>query len=164
MRNNKDAKFQISFGMLFSIIIIIFTIAIAVYAINYFLKLKSCTELVGFYDSLKENVDRVYASNFAEQTLKLSVPGETLEVCFGNISEAKTRYPDEYKELERLSTRGYNVYLYPSVKKCSQTQPGIKIDRVYVDKFFCQDIMSNKLDIKLIKEFNEPKVRITASQ
>jgi hypothetical protein len=156
----KKGQFSISFGMIFSIIIIIFSIAIAVYVINYFLKLQSCTEVVDFYTNLKSEVDNAYGASIANKELSLGVPGGVDEVCFGDVNLARDTNPTEYKSLSLLSERGYNVYFYPMNQKCAKAQPGYKLDRAVVDSFFCVETEGGKVNARLIKEFNQPKVKI----
>ena len=156
----KRAQIDISFGMMFSIIIIIATIAVAAYAINYFLKLQNCTEIVGFYSELKDNVDKAYSSSFSNNLIELSTPGGAEEICFGNISKAGSGYPLEYKELGRLSGRNYNVYIYPSNQKCANSQPGYRLEKAEIREFFCASIISGKVKLRIVKEFNEPKARV----
>ena len=63
---DKKGQIDISFGMIFSIIIIIATVAIGFYVITYFLNLSSCTKVGLFWNSLNEEVDKAWNSDIAQ--------------------------------------------------------------------------------------------------
>ena len=59
---NKRGQIDISFGMIFSIILIIAVVGVAFYVINNFIELKKCTEIGLFYDDLKKYIDEAWQS------------------------------------------------------------------------------------------------------
>src|SRR3989338_2426588 len=56
---------ELSFSMIFSIIVIIAIVAVAFYMISYLLKLKNCTELGLFGRDLQDTIDRAWNSDSA---------------------------------------------------------------------------------------------------
>ena len=84
---DKKGQIDISFGMIFSIIIIIATVAIGFYVITYFLNLSSCTKVGLFWNSLNEEVDKAWNSDIAQTVYTKDVPSGITHVCFGNFTQ-----------------------------------------------------------------------------
>ena len=62
MKKRKKAQIKLSFGMIFSIILIIVFLAFAFYAIKVFLGIQNTAQIGKFISDLKSDVDRVWKS------------------------------------------------------------------------------------------------------
>ena len=58
----KRGQIQISFGMIFSIIIIIAIVAVSIYVITIFLDFNKCGKVVLFYEDLEEEIQKAWES------------------------------------------------------------------------------------------------------
>jgi len=86
----KRGQLQLSFGMIFSIILIIVFIAFAFYAIMKFLDIKD-TALIGkFQNKLQKDVDKIWKGQQGSQKVEYILPNKIEAVCFVN---------DEYENL-----------------------------------------------------------------
>lgn len=130
----KRGQIDISFGMIFSIILIIVFVALAIYAIVMFLNLQKCASTGLFKDDLQGEVTRAWGSDEMSFTKDFSLPGQITEVCFVNASEAyKGEFKQEYDSFQRYASRGYNMLFYPTEKTC-EGQTGFAIDNIDIDK------------------------------
>src|SRR3990167_1258347 len=93
--NNKRGQHttSIPFGIIFSIILIVFFIVIAFIAIRFFLDLGQVTEVELFYDRLQEKIDKV---------------------CFGNLTNTITNRADhEVIKKDPKYSSEHNIFLIP---------------------------------------------------
>jgi hypothetical protein len=79
---SKKAQMKISFGMIFSIILIIAFIAFAFYAIIIFIGIGNEADVGVFVNSLQEDVNRLWKSSHASQVFTYELPSEVKKVCF----------------------------------------------------------------------------------
>lgn len=152
----KKGQFQLSFGMIFSIIIIIAIVGVSFYVITKFIGTSKCTEIALFYDSLKSHTEKAWRSTINKDTFTFALPSGIEEVCFGDISQSKR---DEIKK-EFVNSNG-NVFLYPARKACDSTLSSIKLEHVTIPSFFCVKAEDNKISIKTSKTQFEPLVTIS---
>lgn len=159
---------QISFGMIFSILIIIFTIATAFYVISVFLRTKSCVDAGFFYDKLDNKAGAAWRATAVSDILTLDVPAKVKAVCFGNLTEeGGTQFVDDAKMRDELrksiaATRsGANVFLYPMYEGCEGKFPYHKIEHITVENFFCVRAVDGKITINLKKGVFDPLVKIS---
>src|SRR3989344_8357256 len=94
----KRGQMDISFGMIFSIILIIAVLAIAFYVIRYFSALSSCTSVGLFYTALTKEVDQSWATTTSKSIFSGNVPGSVDYVCFGNLNQP---YPQDDVDLRK---------------------------------------------------------------
>jgi len=112
---SKHSAIQISFGMIFSIILIVAFIAVAFYAINYFLGIKFCADIGMFKDDLQETINSAWTSDSVSETFSLSLPGSINYVCFVDLADknGNGRYTAYYDELKKDYTPEVNMFFYP---------------------------------------------------
>ena len=82
----KRGALQISFGMLFSVILIVAFIVVAFYAINVFLNLQKCSEMGLYKSDLQSAVDRAWLSEEASEIFEAKVPSNIDFACFSFFS------------------------------------------------------------------------------
>lgn len=158
----KKGEFQLSFSMIFSIIVIIAIIGIAFYVITYFLSLSKCTEVGLFYDDFKKHIDRAWRASIHEDSNALkdsTLPSSIEFVCFGNHTQTPL---DKYKKQYNYF-RGYedeNFFLYPANKACDGELSALKLEHVRTENFFCVPVKNNRIKIKTIKDYSDSLVTI----
>lgn len=151
MKKKKRGQIQISFGMIFSIIIIIATLAVAFFVITHFLNLSGCTKTSLFWNSLKGEVDKAWGGDFTQEVYSADLPSGITKVCFGNFTQMP--YDEDkalFEELEMYEKSGRNSYLYPPEKAC-EGLAFYNLEHIVTDKFFCVPVKSGKMSVKLSK-------------
>ena len=157
----KRGQFQLSFGMIFSIILIVAALVVAFYVISYFLNFQKCAQIGFFYKDLQGNVDDAWQSDLARESVSISMPSGIEEVCFGNLTQP-TRTSDKERQVE-LKKRGFlkkNVYLYPPRKACELSLSVYDLEHATMPEFFCVDVKSGKVRVNLEKRVDEALVRV----
>ncbi len=81
---NKKAAMEISFGMIFSIILIIIFIAFAIYGIGKFLSLQKNIQTKTFVSDLQFDIDKLWKSQ-GSQPVTYSLSGNVEKVCFSEF-------------------------------------------------------------------------------
>jgi len=81
---NKRGQMKLSFGMIFSIFLIIVFIAFAVYAITKFINLQKTIQIESFANGLQADVDNMWKSPRGSQPETYSLPNKIEAVCFTN--------------------------------------------------------------------------------
>lgn len=107
---------ELSFSMIFSIIIIISIIAVSFYAIGKFLEVKDCGEQASFYEEFQQRINRAWSSEIVKDTYVGRISGGVDKICLGELSQATNS--EEYEELKSYRASGGNVFLYPPSKAC----------------------------------------------
>lgn len=159
---NKRGQIDISFGMIFSIILIIAVVGVAFYVINNFIELKKCTEIGLFYNDLKKYIDEAWQSTIHKDTFPNGkypaiLPSGIEMVCFGDIAQAQQEYNDIKKSF--INSNG-NVFLYPAQKACDSSLSSIKLEHVKTDNFFCIPVVDSKIELKTEKNQFEALVTL----
>lgn len=155
--------FGMSFGMIFSIIIIIAIIAISFYVIQYFMSLNSCTKIGFFYDGLQGDVDGAWQAGISQDSFSGSLPRGIDYVCFGNFSlvAGTVKEKEIQRELEfSVLIDNVNTFLYPVGKACDGDLAAYNLKHVSFDRFFCLEVVKDKVEIKIEKESTDALVRI----
>lgn len=145
----KRGQLEISFGVIFSIIIIIATIAIAGYFIQKFISTSGCVDVQLFYSDIQKEVDSVWKSPIAQNPFTINAPRGIEAVCFGNLSIG---LPTAYKDLEKYSSVSENVFLYPTKKACSGQNAYAKIEHIHPEVLVCAPVVNGKIAIVFSKE------------
>ncbi len=80
-KSQTKGAMEISFGMIFSIILIIIFIAFAIYGITKFLNLQKEIQTKTFIDNLNFDIDKLWKSQ-GSQSVTYSLPGNAEKICF----------------------------------------------------------------------------------
>ena len=80
----KRGQIQLSFGMIFTIILIIFFIGFAFFAIQKFLELQGSAQTNQFYNSLQNDVNTVWNAAQSSQSKSYALPSSVSQTCFVN--------------------------------------------------------------------------------
>jgi len=161
---NKKAEGAIgmSFGWMFSLILIIFFIFTAIYGIKAFLNMASCTKVGSFYETLQDKVDEAYRSSSSDFEMDVNIPGINM-ICFANLSEEITGPLYAYEEIEKYEVYGANTFLLPTQKACDMPYKTIKhlnISKTILSKNpLCFDL-SEEGKIRIVKGYYDKAVTI----
>lgn len=156
-RKNKKGAISLSFGFIFSIIMIAAIIAVAFYAISFFLNLGRCADVSLFVRDLQENVDGAWSSEISKETFIVTVPRGIKSICFWD--EAGENSGEEFREIkEFLRMDRNNMFFYPPENACDF--PATKIDHIDVSElgWYCFPAEKNEVKIRLEKDSDNPLV------
>jgi len=137
---SKRSQMKLSFGMIFSIILIIVFISFAFYAIKTFLGISDEARIVKFVDDLQLDIKKIWKGSQASQEVKYSLPNKVEAVCFVD---------DEYENL---------------IFKSESYFSGGKIQYINFETMgeeLCIENVDGKVKMILKKNFEERLVTIT---
>lgn len=171
MRKKGQTIMGMSFGVIFSIIIIIFILAIAGYATNYFLGLSKCSKVGLFQDGLQNEIDKAWTSGIYQGTFPidgnpLGLPSAIKKVCFGGLTQNPLDSADVQDELlnKYFLDESREIYMYPPDKACDGSLGSNRLDHVAIGGFFCVDVVDGEIDVfRLGKRTTEDVVTISKS-
>lgn len=162
----KKGQFQLSFGVIFSIILIIFFVVMAIYVIIKIIGIQCTIQGGKFKDDFQREVNRIWASDVGEDSYRdymLGTIGKNcLEyVCFYNGGQLKGIFKEQYDEIKDFYIEGNNLYFYP-VKKSGAMS--FKIDNLNNENFksnpFCFKVEKNRVRISLKKSESDALVSL----
>ncbi len=163
----RNGSIEISFGMIFSVIIIITLIGVAVYGITIFLDVGKTAEIGLFYEEFQKSVDEIWSSATTNRVIDYSIPNGISHVCFGSIVNNidAGRYTSQLKSLRTASSgfqqQSTNVFLYPPENaKDFAFQKIDKIDTSSLGTFDCFEVRNRKVSIRLSKGEFESLVKV----
>lgn len=160
---NKKGQIEMSFGMIFAIFLIVATVAVAIYAITYFVNSGKCVELGLYYQDVKEEVNKAWASEITQKTISGTLPSKIEKVCFGSLESDYSGFEKEHDNIERLSRRSTNnAFVYPAEKACGKESASANLEHVKIDSFFCVDNGDEGAKIKLSKSTSDSLVNVGA--
>jgi hypothetical protein len=134
----KRGQMKLSFGMIFSIILIIVFLSFAIYAIMKILDFQKKTSVGIFVNDLQDDVDEMWQSAKGSQTNDYDIPGNILRICF---------FEDSSIEFDPLSSaQGFN---------------GREIEHAQIPEKFCLESSKGRVGIKISKDFGEDLVTLS---
>jgi hypothetical protein len=166
MKNKKaEGVFGLSFGMIWSIILIVFFVLGAFMGIKTFLNYQDTTTLGFFLDDLDKNVKQAFYAESTNYIFKSNLPSGIEYVCFMNFSSVpKSPNTAESMVWNYVTSTYYeqdmNVYLYSPGKDY-----GINFDKIkfiYTERNpLCVKVKDRKISIRIEKKFEEAFVRLS---
>ena len=120
MKRGKKAQIELSFSMIFSILLIIAFVAVAFYAISYFLHLRNCTQEGMFVSDLQESVNSVWTASSKNADFSAPLPSNIKYVCFADFSRQANNLQEVYDELKIYKGEEARIYFYPTRKACNR--------------------------------------------
>ncbi len=160
--------FGMSFGVIFSIILIVFILVVAGIAINHFLELKKCTQIGLFIEDMQEDVDKAWNSQKFIDEITYILPSNLDYVCFANLSnpfKGGNIESEVYSDISIYELSNGNMFFYPRKNACNM--PYINVKHIDINKItesrnpYCIPIEKSKVSIKIEKGFNEGLVRLS---
>ena len=154
-----------SFGMIFSIILIVFFIAIAGIVIKSFLSAQDCARMGIFIDRLEKDVDKSWNSPSDSHVFKGDLPSKIDYVCFGNLSaDINGDFDTIGYDLGLFRGKKATIFFYPTGNACEI--PFYNLKHIDVEKITsrknpnCFETQKGKVSFKLEKGFNDRFVNI----
>ncbi|MCS6954771.1 MAG: hypothetical protein NZM44_00225 [Candidatus Calescibacterium sp.] len=158
-KKGQEGPMGMSFGVIFSIILIISFIFAAFFGIKQFLQLSECTQIGNFYESLQRKIDKIFYETAAENVIfEIKLPKKIKKICFANLSATITNNED-YEELKEFDFEDANLFLLPKEATCSM--PYKKIEKIKMEEIvnkrnpYC---IENSENIKLSKKIYDKYV------
>ena len=141
-RGQMRGQIKLSFGMIFSIILIIVFLIFAFYAIKTFLGIQNTAQTGKFINDLQTDIDRVWKSTESSEEQEYFLPSKIDAVCFRD---------EEYENLFFQSDKffeGKQINHIDTSKMTSAENP------------YCISNIDGKVKLTLVKEMNEALVTI----
>ena len=166
---NKKAQgvFGMSFGMIFSIILIIFFIIVAFIAIKAFLNTQKCAQIGIFASDLQDEVDKTWNSQKADFEFKARLPTKIKYVCFANLDDSITAtgiMGNIGRELGRYQGYVANLFLYPPENACDMVAHDINhidLDKIISQKNpYCVVVDDGNINLHISKDFSDRLVNL----
>jgi len=161
---DKKAQLKLSFGMIFSIILIIVFITVAFYGIRTFLNLQDTAQIATFTSDLNSDVDSVWKSTQSSQRQEYFVPSKVSHVCFIDFAiPAKGANSFFYDDLKRSYFGSENLVFYPfgSTEKGSAEIKNIDIEATtQSENPFCIQNVDGVVELTLVKNFSDALVTV----
>ena len=79
---NKKGQLKLSFGMMFSIMLIIIFIIFAIYGIQKFLSFQKELKYQSFAEDLQHDIDQIWKSSYGSKLVNYNLPTEVKSICF----------------------------------------------------------------------------------
>lgn len=139
----KRGAIELSFGMIFSIILIITFIAFGIYGITKFLDLQKTIQVEKFLRDVQSDIDKMWKSSQGSQSVEYSLPTNINAVCFKE---------DEFENLQFTSNkiiRG-KMILHIDIAKTIGDKDSL-----------CLPNVEGKVSMTLVKNFGDVLVTIT---
>ena len=142
MKKGVRGQMKLSFGMIFSVILIIIFLAFAFYAIYKFLEVKDNMLIGKFGNELQQDVDRIWKGEQGSEDFEYILPKKIDAVCFVD---------DEFHNL---------------IFKSEDYIEGKKIEHIDIEKIlnnkekFCADNIDGKVLIIIEMDFGEKLVSV----
>jgi len=163
MKNKRSQNvFGMSFGVIFSILLIIFFIVLAFIVIRSFLNIQDCAEVGLFIEGLEEDVDSAWNSQKFIDEIEYVLPGNLEYVCFANLSKSFRGGELEreiYNDIGVYQYAGANLFFHPRENSCDISYYNLKhIDVNGITELknpYCFKIDDGKVNIEISKELNE---------
>jgi len=161
----KGAQMKLSFGMIFSVILIIIFLSFAFYVIKMLLDSQAQGTILLFADGLQDDIDKAWKGDQTSQEISYKLPSKIELVCFVDFNSGKKGEDDDiYTDLRKgLSNGDENLVFYPvgSGKGLdSKLFKHINITSITKeDNPYCIE-NNGKVEIILKKSYGENLVRI----
>jgi len=138
----KRGALEISFGMIFSIILIIIFLSAAFYAITKFIGLQRTIQIESFLRDFQDDVDKMWKSSQGSQNLVYTIPTKINAVCF--------KY-DEFQNLEFNSKEIINGKMIEHIDIAKTTKN---------ESPLCIQNVKGKISLTIVKEYGETLVTV----
>ncbi|HLC87186.1 MAG TPA: hypothetical protein VJH65_02850 [Candidatus Nanoarchaeia archaeon] len=116
MLAEKRGQTELSFGMIFSIILIVIFLVVGFYAVRAFIGIGQQTETAKFYDDLQDDINKAWKSSKVSEQQEYLLPGKIKKVCFVDFAaSAEGRNQQIYENLNfGTDSLSHNILFYPT--------------------------------------------------
>jgi hypothetical protein len=160
-----EGVFGISFGMIFSIILIVFFLAAAFIAIKAFLGWQKTAEIGLFFDKLQTDINYAWNSESASFNSSSTLPSGITYVCFVNLSSPSFNANTIEKQILNEVKKGYldptkNLYLYSPNKDYGINWRTITHVGSFSRNPLCIPVVNSVISVKIERSFSDKYPRI----
>lgn len=164
MRKTGDMK--ISFGMIFSIILIVIFISFAFYAIQKFLGIQRSAQIGKFTDDLQNDIDKIWRGSEGSQEQEYFLPTSIKYVCITDYNSTKRgENRDFYDELDQNFYETENLFFHPIGSAEGFDSISIKhidlMGTTIAENPLCFKNLNGKISLSIKKDFGEASVTIS---
>jgi hypothetical protein len=158
---NKKAQevFGMSFGMIFTIILIIFFFSAAFFGIRAFLEYQKQAQIGMFYEKFQGDIDSAWHSSSASFYSNSSLPAGIEYVCFVNLTKPSTSSNTIentiYNAMKRNFVAGRNIYLYAPSKDYGLNWNTINHLELPSRNPYCIKVNNKLISIKIERQFED---------
>jgi len=164
-----EGVFGMGFGMIFSIILIVFFLVVAFIAIKSFLGTQKCAQVGIFKDNFQTEIDKAWNSQKSDFEFKGRLPTQIKYACFTDLSKPITATGTSGnigRELGVYQGELANLFLYPVESACEMAYHEIShldIDRIISSSKnpYCIPVDSGNINIQIKKDFGDKLVSIS---
>jgi hypothetical protein len=166
LKKRKSAQLKLSFGMIFSIFLIIIFLAFAFYAIKFLLNMQKSIKIGEFIKNLQEDIDKMQKGSSGSQKNEYVLNKKVDYICFIDYDSPKRGINRNlYDELQQLFFKDENLFFYPIGSGEGIDKVKIKnIDLIKITKNenpFCINCFEGKVDLIIKKEYGDRFVEIS---
>jgi len=165
MNSRGQETLGIGFGVIFSIILIVFFLVVAGIVIKSFLDTKKCAELGIFKDRFESEIKKTWNSQTYKGPFNANLPGSIEYVCFSNLSRTITgAFEEEGYDIALYEGRRANTFFYPTNKACEM--PFSQTNHLDVEKITkihnpnCVPVIKGKIVLEIEKGLNDRFVSV----
>jgi hypothetical protein len=161
----KKGQIKLSFGMIFSIFLIIVFLIFGFFAIKNFIGLGKTAQIGSFKDSLQNDIDRVWKGAQGSETVEYILPSGIISVCFIDYEkDASGSNSEFYSDFNQVHFGDENLFFYPvgSAEGLDSTE----INHLDLEKIteqenpYCFFVSSGKISVQMTKQFGETLVTL----
>lgn len=141
-KKNRKGQMEISFGMIFSIVLVIFFLAFGFYAITKFIELQQSVQIENFLKDFQEDINTMWKSPQGSQTRSYVLPKKIIAVCLTDDKDMNLEFNSE------------------------QIIPGDFIENINIENItamedpFCIENLNGKINLIISKEYGETLVNV----
>ena len=132
--SEKRGQLRISFGVIFSIFLIVLFLFFAFKIIASFISVDKCAELTTFHISFQKAIDKAQASHSTNQQFKINLDASIDKICFIDLNSSKKgphQFPDKWNP-------GDNFFILSRGEGCEQVSnnqfTGLNITKITSSK------------------------------
>ena len=110
----KKGQIEMSFGMIFSILLILAFLGFAFYGIQKFMSMQNAIKIGKFTSDIQEDINKMWKSTQGSQTIEYLLPSKIEAVCFANYSMPNKNNPESlYRDMRQAIYGNQNLFFYP---------------------------------------------------
>jgi hypothetical protein len=141
-KRGKTAQLNLSFGMIFSVILIIVFLVAGFYAIKKFVELQQTIQIQNFLKNFQDDVDKMWKSAQGSQVVTYALPTKISSICFSD---------DEFWNLKFTSNEIIQGKMINNIDITSITAK---------ESPYCIMNVKGKVSLTIVKDFGETLVRV----
>jgi hypothetical protein len=160
-----QATIELSFGMIFSIILIVIFLSVAGFVIFKFVDFGKGVDVNLFVDEFEREVEGVWRSSGSSIQRSWNIPEEIEFVCFADLDAPPTIRKDIYDEINRdVFVERPNMFFWPVGS--SGSTDAVFIEHLNISKITefknpnCIESIKGKVSFTIEKDFREALVTI----